>query len=296
MKITEVVLIGCGKMGRAMAEGLLSSASPRQRIWNIKACVRSTTTYDQLMAHPLHTHNPLNFIPVLTPDPDTLPAHIHPATLVVLATKPKDAIGILQNQEVRNALRGKLFISVVFGMSEDLILSHLGPETAIVSALPNLAASAGQSATITTADPSSSGNDLGVLHLAGRGYDTSTEALCSDFLSSIGRVFPLQPAAFGPGAVLSGTMPAFVSEFVAGLLDAAGALGVDRYTAKAIVQQGLRGTADLLDRHDNALDIVDQVATKGGVTEAGLNVLREGKVKEIASNALLRSEMKLRGQ
>lgn len=283
-------------MGTAIAEGLLSSASPRQRIWNIKACVRSTTSYDQLMAHTLHTNNPLTFIPVLTPDPGALPDYIHPAALVVLATKPKDAIGILQNQEVRNALRGKLLISVVFGMSEDSIFSHLGPETAIVSALPNLAASTGQSATITAASTSSSGDDLGDSHLAGRGFDANTEALCSDFLSSIGSVFPLQPAAFGPGAVLSGTMPAFVSEFVAGLLDAADALGVDRHTAKAIVQQGLRGTANLLDRHDNALDIVNQVATKGGVTEAGLNVLREGKVKEVASDALLRSEMKLRGQ
>lgn len=248
------------------------------------------------MAHPLHMNNTSTFIPVLATDLAALPAYIHPAALVVLATKPRDAIVILQNQEVRNALRGKLLISVVFGMSEDLILSHLSPETAIVSALPNLAASAGQSATITAASPSSAGNDLGSSHSAGRGFDASTDALCLDFLSSIGRVFPLQPAAFGPGAVLSGTMPAFVSEFVAGLLDAATALGVDRDAAKAIVQQGLRGTADLLDRHDNPLDIVDQVATKGGVTEAGLNVLREGKIKETASNALLRSESKLRGQ
>ncbi|KAI1108973.1 pyrroline-5-carboxylate reductase dimerization-domain-containing protein [Nemania sp. NC0429] len=293
MPITKVVLIGCGKMGSAIAEGLLSTASPRQRIWNIKACVRSTATYDQLMAHPLHTNNPLAFIPVLTPDPGTLPAYIQPAALVVLATKPKDAVGILQNQGVRNALRGKLLISVVFGMSEDSILSHLSSETVVVSALPNIAASAGQSATITVADPSSSSNDWGNSPPAD---DESTDALRSDFLNSIGRVFPLQPAAFGPGAVLSGTMPAFVSEFVAGLLDAANTLGVDGDTAKAIVQQGLRGTADLLDRHNNALDIVDRVATKGGVTEAGLNVLREGKVKEAATNALLKCDMKMRGQ
>ncbi len=273
-------------MGSSMVEGLLSSldVSPR-RTWGITACVKSISSHFDLV-HRFRQDRSVT--PAIAAIPEALVPHISSADVVVLATKPKDAVPILQNDHVQVALRGKLIISVIFGLTEDSIRTCLSPSGSgayVISALPNIAAAVGRSATIAASD---------FKHIDH--WPEETRELCHDFLSALGQVLTVNPNVLGPAAIVSGTMPAFVGQFVAGLLDGAASLGLDKSTAREIVLQGLHGTADLIQRGDEVEDIVAKVATKGGCTEAGLKLLREGRVRETARDAVLQSEKKLRGE
>lgn len=277
-RLTDDVLPGPGKMGSAIVEGLLSSNHP----WDILACVRSSSSESKLLGR-FGTSSSVRVARVSSLE--QVAAQVSPSDLVLLATKPQDAIPILENDDVRTALQGKLLVSVVFGLSEDSMRLHLGPSATqayILSALPNIAASVRHSATVTTAELSSL-----------KSWPESTRKLCSLFLSGIGSVHPVETPVLNAAATLSGTMPAFLGEATAGLLDGAHDAGVAKETASAIMVQGLRGLADLIERGGDVDAIITSVATKGGVTEAGLNVLREGKLRSLMSEAFIESRKKL---
>lgn len=265
-------------MGSAIVEGLLSSNQP----WDIVACVRSASAQNHLLGR---FGASSSFRVALVSSNEQVASHVSPAALVLLATKRHDAISVLQNGHVQAALRDKLLVSVVFGLAEDAMRAYLGPSAArahVLSALPNIAASVRHSATITTAAPA-------VL----TSWPEEIRAQCSSFLSCFGSVIPVEPRVANAAATLSGTIPAFLGEATAGLLAGAQAAGVGQETATDIVVQGLRGLADLMARGDQVDDIIASVATKGGVTEAGLNVLGEAGVRRLMSEALLHSRNKL---
>lgn len=265
-------------MGSAIVEGLLSSSHP----WDILACVRSSSSQSKLLDR---FGASSSFRVAHISDLEQVAKHTSPSDLVLLATKPNDAIPVLENENIRAALQGKLLISVVFGLSEDAMRLHLGPSATqayILSALPNIAASVRHSATVTTLEPASLTT-----------WPESIQRLCSVFLSGIGSVHPVEKRTLNAAATLSGTMPAFLGETTAGLLDGAHSAGVEKETANAIVVQGLRGLADLIAQGGDVDAIIANVTTKGGVTEAGLNVLREGELRRLMCEAFLQSRKKL---
>lgn len=265
-------------MGSAIVEGLLLSNHP----WDILACVRSSSSESKLLGR-FGASSSVRVARVSSLE--QVAAHVSPSDLVLLATKPQDALPILENDDVRTALRGKVLVSVVFGLSEDAMRLHLGScatQAYTLSALPNITASVRGSATITTAEPASSNS-----------WPENTRKLCSLFLSGIGSVHPVETCVLNAAATLSGTMPAFLGEATAGLLKGAHTAGVEKETASAIIVQGLRGLADLIERGGDVDGIITSVATKGGVTEAGLNVLREGELRSLMSEAFLESRKKL---
>lgn len=266
-------------MGSAIVEGLLSSSHP----WDISACVRSCSSQSKLIDR---FGASSSFRVAHTSDLEQVARHMSPSGLVLLATKPHDAIPVLENENIRAALQGKLLISVVFGLSEDAMRLHLGPsakQAYILSALPNIAASVRHSATVTAVEQSSLTT-----------WPENIQTLCSLFLSSIGSIHPVEKRALNAAATLSGTMPAFLGEATAGLLDGADSAGVDKETANAIVVQGLRGLADLIAQGGDVDAIIANVTTKGGVTEAGLNVLREAELRRLMSEAFSQSREKIR--
>lgn len=265
-------------MGSAIVEGLLSSNHP----WDILACVRSSNSESKLLGR-FGINSSVRVARVSSLE--QVANHVSPSDLVLLATKPQDAIPVLTDERFQAALQGKLLVSVVFGLSEDSMRLHLGPSATqayILSALPNIAASVRHSATVTTAEPSTLTS-----------WPESTRKLCSLFLCSIGSVHPVEMRVLNAAATLSGTMPAFLGEATAGLLDGAHAADVEKETASAIMVQGLRGLADLIERGGDVDAIITSVATKGGVTEAGLNMLREGELRRLMSVGFLESRKKL---
>lgn len=268
-----------GKMGTAIVQGLLQSPKGNSEVvWDITACVRRDLHKSQLLQQ-FSQHS--TFKAVVTASVESLVSHCSSSDLIVLAVKPKDSILILENEDFQTVIFGKILVSIMFGMPEETIRQHLNlpvADTYVLSALPNIAASVGRSATITVPDSALMDS-----------WPTEVCTLCNTFLGSFGIIEPVPEVNLKPTAVLSGTAPAFVCEFIAGLFDGAQSLGLDNETIQTILLQSFRGTMDLISAGHKVDDIIAQVTTEGGVTEAGLKVLQEGSVRKAAEKAILQS-------
>lgn len=101
------------------------------------------------------------------------------------------------------------------------------------------------------------------------------------FVESIFKVFgevkDIKEDQFGLGANLTSSSPAFISLIMLKFTEAALIHGnFTREEVEEMVTETLYGTAKLLQEKDMGFeDVINQVATKGGITEEGLKVLGE---------------------
>jgi pyrroline-5-carboxylate reductase len=106
-----------------------------------------------------------------------------------------------------------------------------------------------------------------------------------ELLQLLGRVVELDDAQFGPATALMGCSPAWLALAIEALAEAGVADGLDPELAQSLVVDAAAGTAELLrDRHPAQLR--REVASPGGSTEAGLEVLDRAGVEEAFAGAV----------
>jgi pyrroline-5-carboxylate reductase len=95
---------------------------------------------------------------------------------------------------------------------------------------------------------------------------------------ALGKVRIVEEDQFGLGANLTSSAPAFISFLMMKFAESALKEGLfTQKEAEEMVKETLYGTAKLLQRTDMAFeDVITQVATRGGITEEGLDVLDRG--------------------
>lgn len=96
-----------------------------------------------------------------------------------------------------------------------------------------------------------------------------------DIFKAIGKVKIVEEDQFGLGADLTSSAPAFISAIMMKFMETALKHGCfTRDEVEEMVTDTLYGTAKLLQEKDMGFeDVINQVATKGGITEEGLKVL-----------------------
>ena len=85
---------------------------------------------------------------------------------------------------------------------------------------------------------------------------------------------------------VSGSGPGFFYYLVNEWIKAASELGFNEYEAKLLILTTLDGANAVLQIGKNPEELVTQVASKGGTTEAGLKILAEHKIKEMFTEVL----------
>ena len=94
--------------------------------------------------------------------------------------------------------------------------------------------------------------------------------------SRCGAIVPLDEPLIEPAMALMSCGPAFMALVVEALADAGARHGLERREAARLVVETMAGTAAYLDANDlGAGELRRQVATPGGLTEKGLDVLEE---------------------
>lgn len=98
-----------------------------------------------------------------------------------------------------------------------------------------------------------------------------------DIFKAIGKVKIVEEDQFGLGADLTSSAPAFISAIMMKFMETSLKHGCfTRDEVEEMVTDTLYGTAKLLQEKDIGFeDVINQVATKGGITEEGLKVLEE---------------------
>ncbi len=254
-------IVGCGNMGAALATFIPRRLSS----WSFLVHDIDTARQDGLVRH------------AGVRAASSLADLAQVSDIVLVAVKPQDIGPVLA------ALRSRpqtLVISIAAGVTLAYLEKALAGG-AVVRAMPNLNALIGRSVTALSFSPS-----VGAAH----------QALAKRIFQAVGAVVVVPDDQMNAVTAVSGSGPAFVAylkdvlgpDEIARVLErTAQGLGIEERAAERLARATVAGTLVLLDVNFDAPTLIKRVASKGGTTEAGMEVLiREGKTPEALAEAV----------
>lgn len=253
-RFQNILLVGCGNMAGAMLEGWLKGGIAPARFT------------------------------VVDPGRDTAPDGVTllrelPAEgrfdAILLGVKPQ---GI---DDVAPALRplagrGSVLFSILAGVEFDSLAARFPEAGALVRIMPNLAAAIGKSP----------------IALDARGLDEAGRAAVTALMTPLGTPEWLAgEILFDAVTALAGCGPAFVYRFIDSLAAGAVALGLDAGQSQRLALAMVEGAAQLAAASPfTPGELADKVASPGGSTRAGMNVLDDGQaLAEVIARAMTAS-------
>ncbi len=240
----ELTVVGGGNMGAALIGGLLDAGA-----------VGPT---DLAVVEVMETRRVE--LAALFPTITVLPSM--PATrAVLLAVKPADVTAAAATAAAAGATR---ILSIAAGVRLATIEAAVGPDVAVIRAMPNTPALVRLGAAAVAAGSAARDSDL---------------AWAESILSAVGTVERMDESDLDVFTGVAGSGPAYLFLVAESLIDAAVAEGMARPVAERVVRQLLLGSATLLDREGDPVLLRRQVTSPGGTTEAGVGVLEAHHVR-----------------
>ncbi len=249
---TQITIIGGGNMGEGLVKGLYKTH---------RVCV---CEQDSQRARALK-----NKYGVAVTD---MPTALKQGGVVVLAVKPQDMLKLLA--QIKKILPGpSLIISIAAGLTTRFFEKNLGGHVKIVRAMPNMPALIGEGITAFCAGSKASSKDM---------------AIAQKILSSVGKTMVVEEQWMDAVTAVSGSGPAYLFLFVEHWMNAARALGFKENQARALVYTTLTGSAHLLEKGKlDAADLRARVTSKGGTTQAAMDVFKKAKFDQIMKQAIM---------
>ncbi|MCG2793943.1 MAG: pyrroline-5-carboxylate reductase [Weeksellaceae bacterium] len=197
------------------------------------------------------------------------------ADLIIIAVKPQDFGFVAENLPFKIAEKS-LVLSIMAGISIEKIQKFLDHKF-VVRAMPNSPALLGMGITGYTAAEGISFSEL-----------MNVERL----LNSTGRAVYLEDESLLDGVTaLSGSGPAYFYYIVDAMIKAGTEMGIDENLSKLFVKQTMLGAYHLINNSDKSLEeLIKDVASKGGTTEAALETFDENGLKSILQKGILAAE------
>jgi len=229
-------LVGAGNMGGAMLRGWLGEGTDPAAI----------TVID-----PMASEVPAGVTLVRAMPEEGAP------DVLVLAVKPQ------QLESVRVALAGRavrLVVSILAGVECGTLAKGFAGRQ-VVRAMPNLPAQIGKGVTVLFT-PSG---------------DAAVRAEATVLMAPLGAIeWIADESLFDAVTALSGSGPGFVFRFIEALAEAGAALGIPADQAARLARATVEGAALLASESDaSPATLADRVASPGGTTREGLDVLDE---------------------
>jgi pyrroline-5-carboxylate reductase len=234
-----VWFVGCGNMGGAMLARWLDAGLDPARVTVIRRSGEPVAPG----------------VTVLTaPPPDgAVPA------LVVLAVKPQ-MLDLVAPDLAPVLDRATLLVSILAGVETDALRRRFPAPHAILRAMPNTPIAIGK----------------GVVALHGDGLDEGGRTNAEALMAPLGWVEWVDESRFDIVTALAGSGPAFLFRFVDALAAAAADAGLDADQAARLALATVSGAAALAEgSRESPAALADRVASKGGSTRAGLDILDE---------------------
>jgi pyrroline-5-carboxylate reductase len=256
---TRLWLYGCGNMGGAML-----------RRWISSGVIDPTNVTVIDRARPPVPEG----VRVFSNDADAYQVEDQGADIVVLAVKPQQLpelkLGYL------GSMAPSLLISILAGVDQES-LAGIGSADAVVRAMPNLPVAIGK----------------GVVALQTGSADAGVRRAAEALMQPLGLVeWIADESLFDAVTALSGCGPGFVYRFIDALADAGAALGIPADQAQRLAIATVEGSGMLAAQADaSPATLADRVASPGGSTREGLNVLdRDYALKALLRQTLAASE------
>lgn len=201
--------------------------------------------------------------------------------MVLFTIKPFKREEVFTTPGVREALRGKLLISIMAGIStQELTRLAIGKhdfsdhqETLqIIRAMPNMAAKIRESSTLYTTRSNLSSDNL---------------KIASWIFSQVGQAQLVAESSFDISAVIVGCAGSLLLLAVDGLLDAAVAEGVKRPEAQNMVINSALGLMKLVYAGEHPSVLREKIASPGGCSIRALLELEKRGVRSAFADAIM---------
>lgn len=194
------------------------------------------------------------------------------ADVVILCCKPYLASSFLEQDGMREALKGKLLVSILAGVTVRT-LEELAPDARVVRAMTNTPSKIREGMTVISQMPESAAD--------------SDKALLNTFFTAVGRCRFVEEKYFDVCTALAGSGPAFTMMILEAMADGAVMMGLPRADALEMAAQTIQGAARMaLDTGDHPAVIKDKVTTPGGCTIAGLLNMEDGNVRSTMARTI----------
>lgn len=193
------------------------------------------------------------------------------ASIIIIAVKPYQVAEVLG--ELKPALgEDHLLVSVAAGISTEFITSHCPADTRVIRVMPNTPAFVGQGMTALCKGAHATGEDL---------------SLAEKIFSSIGRTAVIEESGMDAATAVSGSGPAYMFRIIDSLAEGGSACGLDRDAALLLAAQTMLGAATMVLEERKSPggkspeELLKQVTTPGGTTEAGLREMDRNGIREV---------------
>lgn len=195
------------------------------------------------------------------------------ADAVVAAVRPADMETLLSSIAPAATPDGPLVLSIAAGRTTAWIEERLPAGARVVRAMPNLGASVRLGATAFS---------------PGANATVKDRALALAVLSSFGTAVEMPESRLDAVTALSGSGPAFFAFALKAMADGGAALGLDPGDARTLALRTMLGAATVLSRPGapSPEDFVASVATPGGTTAAGMEILGRSDLPAVFAETL----------
>lgn len=197
------------------------------------------------------------------------------ADLIILAVKPQDFQNVAENFSF-TLKENQMVLSIMAGIKIAKIQKLLN-HPLVVRAMPNSPTLLGMGITGYT---------------AAEGISFSQLINIERLLNSTGRSVYLENEDLLDGVTaLSGSGPAYFYYIVDAMIKAGVEMGIDENLSKLFVKQTMLGAFHLINNSEKNLEeLIKDVASKGGTTEAALKTFEDHSLKEILKEGILNAE------
>ena len=251
--MTPFWIVGCGNMAGAMLSRWLDTGLDPDRV----------TVID-----PAATRSDVRVLRAV-PD-DAVP------DMLILGVKPQMLGDIAPG--LQKASRGALLLSILAGTTTTTLAERFPGSRAVLRVMPNLPVAIGK----------------GVVALHGA-LDQADRAAAANLMAPLGLVeWIADEALFDAVTALSGSGPAFVYRFIDALAQGGASLGLSTDQAARLALATVEGAGLFAANSEiSPAELADRVASKGGSTRMGLDVLdAEDALVRLATAALTAAEQR----
>lgn len=263
----KIAFAGTGNMGGAILRGLISQGHAPEEILFFDPSDKSAEPIEKLGA-------------IRCADFGKMAAE---ADVIFLCVKPQVFKAVAGEwSESAKGISGSRpeIISIMAGVSRKKILEALDFEHGdVVRVMPNLPLTVGK----------------GAIAIATDGVSDESLAIAKDLLSPVGSTVTVGENLIDAVTGLSGSAPAYVFEFIEGLVRGGVKMGLSRAVAMELTLATIEGGVELLKKSGKDTgELSAMVSSPAGTTIAGLQVLEEagfrGTLMRTVEAATLRSQ------
>ncbi len=190
---------------------------------------------------------------------------VQSSDIIILAVKPYQIEEVLG--ELRDVLTADhLLISVAAGISSDFIRKCSGQDLRVIRAMPNTPAFVGEGMTAISRGRFATDGDI---------------EKATDIFSSIGKSVVLDESLMDAATALSGSGPAYMFGILASFVEGGKQCGLSEKDALILGAQTMLGAAKMvLESKKSPEELIREVTTPGGTTEAGLKQMKAHNVHQ----------------